>query len=55
MNQIDQQAFEITPTPLSLNELIKQYVAVMDDASLSRLHFNLQDRVMADSDGYITK
>ena len=55
MNQVDQQALEVNRTRINLNELIKQYIGVLDDVSLNRLHFKLSERVMAHSDGYIFK
>lgn len=55
MNQVDQQVLEVSRTRINLNELIKQYIGVLDDASLNRLHFKLSERVMAYSDDYILK
>lgn len=55
MNQIDQHSLEINRTRVDLNELLKQYIAALDDASINRLHFKLQERVITDSDSYILK
>ena len=55
MNQIDQHALEMQVERVDLNNFIKQYAAELDDASLSRLHFKLQDRITINSDNYILK
>lgn len=55
MNQIDQHTLEMQVERVDLNNFIKQYAAGLDDASLNRLHFKLQDRITINSDNYILK
>lgn len=55
MNQIDQHALELHIESVNLNSFIKEYASGLDDVSLSRLHFTLQDHMTIDSDQYILK